>query len=194
MVLTMGEGSHTTAGTLAESLRDASLEALSAEAWQLEPPMPHERRAVLREEAALLIDRLLARVARGRGALEVASGELLCALAEGDTPGECLAQVAQHFIETWGEAPAERSSPSKKVLARDGGLCQVPGCSRAAVHAHHVRYRSQGGGDEPENEVGVCAAHHLHCIHRGWVRVRGTAPHGLIWELGARPRVESLWA
>ncbi len=32
--------------------------------------------------------------------------------------------------------------------------------------------------------VGLCAAHHLHGVHRGWVRVRGQAPEGLTWELG----------
>ena len=35
--------------------------------------------------------------------------------------------------------------------------------------------------------VSLCAAHHLHGVHRGWVRVRGQAPEGLTWELGVRP-------
>jgi hypothetical protein len=69
-------------------------------------------------------------------------------------------------------------------VERDRGFCQVPGCSRAAAHAHHVTFRSRGGGDEPENLVSVCAAHHLHGIHRGWIRVSGTAPDGLRWEVG----------
>src|SRR5512138_960155 len=46
--------------------------------------MPHERADVLRDEAALLVDRLLVRVARGAGALDVAIGEALAGLAEGD--------------------------------------------------------------------------------------------------------------
>ncbi len=62
----------------------SALDALALETWQLEPPMPHERSSVLRSEAALLIDGLLARVAPGRGALDVAMGEGLAALAEGD--------------------------------------------------------------------------------------------------------------
>jgi 5-methylcytosine-specific restriction endonuclease McrA len=58
--------------------------------------------------------------------------------------------------------------------------------TRTAAHAHHVLYRSHGGGDEPENLVALCAAHHLHGVHRGYVRVHGRAPDGLRWELGAR--------
>ncbi len=99
-------------------------------------------------------------------------------------PGECLEIIARHFIDTWKQALAERSTPHRRVLARDRGLCQVPGCSRAALHAHHVRYRSSGGGDEPENLVSLCAAHHLHGVHRGFIRVHGQAPDALCWELG----------
>jgi hypothetical protein len=33
----------------------------------------------------------------------------------------------------------------------------------------------------------LCAAHHLHGVHQGWVRVRGRAPEGLTWEQGVRP-------
>ncbi len=99
-------------------------------------------------------------------------------------PGECLEIIARHFIETWEAELGERSTPHRRALARDGGHCQVPGCSRAALHAHHVLYRSSGGRDEPENLVGICAAHHLHGVHRGYVRVRGRAPDRLRWELG----------
>jgi len=100
--------------------------------------------------------------------------------------GECLERIAGHFIDTWKPQLAERNTVQKRVLARDRGLCQVPGCSRAAAHAHHVQFRSLGGGDEPENLVSLCAAHHLHGVHRGWVRVRGHAPDGLRWQLGVR--------
>jgi hypothetical protein len=66
-------------------------------------------------------------------------------------------------------------------MARDRGWCQVPGCSRAALHVHHVRFRSHGGADVAANLVGLCAAHHLHGIHAGYLRVAGTAPHRLRW-------------
>jgi hypothetical protein len=102
-------------------------------------------------------------------------------------PGECLEIVAQHFVETWRPALAGRVTRHQRVLSRDGGFCQVPGCSRAAVHAHHLHYRSHGGGDEPDNRSSLCAAHHLHGVHRGYVRVSGSAPDRLTWELGVAP-------
>ncbi len=99
------------------------------------------------------------------------------------SPGECLAEIALHFVATWGTARKPTRNP---VLERDRGHCQVPGCSRPATHAHHVSYRSRGGGNERENLVSLCAAHHLHAVHRGWIRVRGRAPDGLEWQLGVR--------
>lgn len=100
------------------------------------------------------------------------------------SPGEALEEIAEHFVETWETALKERSTLHTRALARDRGLCQVPGCSRAAAHAHHVVYRSHGGGDELSNLTSTCAAHHLHGLHLGWIRVRGHAPHALVWELG----------
>jgi hypothetical protein len=70
---------------------------------------------------------------------------------------ECLLRVATHFIEAWRDLPQPRSTPQRRALHRDGHRCQVPGCSRAAVHAHHVRYRSRGGGDDVGNLVSLCA-------------------------------------
>ena len=95
--------------------------------------------------------------------------------------GEALRLVAEHFIDTYQEQLSERSTLQKRVIARDLGRCQVPGCSRAAIHAHHVRFRSHQGADAPENLTGLCAAHHLHGIHAGYLRVTGVAPHRLRW-------------
>jgi hypothetical protein len=100
------------------------------------------------------------------------------------TPEACLVRVAEHFIATWKPLLRGRRPRWAKVLERDQGFCQVPGCSRRADHVHHVRHRSLGGGDEPENLLSLCAAHHLHGVHRGWVRVAGRAPDGLVWGLG----------
>jgi hypothetical protein len=100
--------------------------------------------------------------------------------------GKCLAIVAWHFIETWKQPEEPRRTRSRKVRERDGGFCQVPGCSRHATHAHHVEFRSHGGGDEPENLVGLCAFHHLRCVHGGWLRVVGRAPDALTWILRGR--------
>jgi len=76
--------------------------------------------------------------------------------------------------------------PCTELDARLEAVAKVPGCSRAAVHAHHIIPRSQGGTDDPENLVSLCAAHHLHGIHGGRMRVTGTAPDKLVWEFGLR--------
>ena len=86
-------------------------------------------------------------------------------------------------IDTWQEAVSPPRTPQAKAIARDRGLCQAPGCSRAALHAHHVQFRSAGGGNELTNLTALCAAHHLVAVHRGYVRVRGQAPDGLRWEV-----------
>jgi hypothetical protein len=108
------------------------------------------------------------------------------------SPGECLVRIAEHFIEVWGPALQERPTPAKQVRDRDGGFCGAPGCSRAGGHGHHIEFRSAGGSDDPSNLVSVCAAHHLHGVHMGWVRVTGKAPDGLRWELGVRPGLPPL--
>jgi hypothetical protein len=97
--------------------------------------------------------------------------------------GKCLAIVAQHFIDVWGR-PVKPKSSSQRVRERDSWLCTVPGCSHAATHSHHVHFRSHGGHlTDPSNQTGVCTFHHLRCIHGGYLRVYGTAPDGLTWEL-----------
>jgi hypothetical protein len=146
--------------------------------------LEHEIEA--REEAQVCARRSLAVVAPRRVGVLVASAFEAAREAEGRwlRPGECLARVAAHFIQIWRAAAPKFRTRSHKVLARDGCMCQVPGCSRPAVHAHHVRRRSAGGSDEEWNLVALCAAHHLHGVHAGYIRVSGTAPDALIWELG----------
>jgi hypothetical protein len=101
--------------------------------------------------------------------------------------GKCLAIVAAHFIRTWSALVKPRKTRSRKVRDRDLGRCQVPGCSRGATHSHHVLYRSRGGSDDLDNQIGLCAFHHLRCIHGGWLRVLGRAPDELRWFLRGEP-------
>lgn len=100
--------------------------------------------------------------------------------------GTCLAIVAFHFLATWSGGPRRARTLSRRIRERDEGWCQAPGCSRRATHAHHIDYRSHGGSDDPENQVGVCAFHHLRCIHGGFLTVDGRAPDALTWRLGGR--------
>jgi hypothetical protein len=99
---------------------------------------------------------------------------------------QCLIAMAEHFLETWRAHLKQANTLQRRVRARDKHRCQVPGCSRAAVHAHHIISRSQGGTDDPENLVSLCAAHHLYGIHGGRMRVTGTAPDKLVWTFGLR--------
>ncbi len=94
--------------------------------------------------------------------------------------------MARHFLESWRPHVKKARTASQKVRERDRCRCQVPGCSRRAVHAHHVDWRSRGGGHEDENLVALCAFHHLRGVHDGYLRVRGLAPGALVWEVGPR--------
>jgi hypothetical protein len=100
-----------------------------------------------------------------------------------DTIEACL----HAFLRQWGREALDtmRKHP---ILTRDGWKCSVPTCSRRAqLHVHHLEARSRGGGNEGWNLGAVCAAHHLHGIHKGWIRVSGRAPDALIWEIGVQP-------
>ncbi len=63
--------------------------------------------------------------------------------------------------------------PHHEVLDRDHYRCQVPGCSRRSVEVHHIVFRSQGGTDDPQNLICLCAAHHRWGVHDGRLRVSG---------------------
>src|SRR5919109_3177983 len=106
------------------------------------------------------------------------------------SPGECFGKMCARFMEILRQ-PQGRMTRQKKVRERDGGLCRVPGCSRAADDVHHIIFRSKGGGHELENQVSVCAPHHR-AIHCGWIRVWGDAPDRLTWQLGVRPGLPPL--
>jgi hypothetical protein len=100
------------------------------------------------------------------------------------TTAEALVIMSRHFIDTYKEELKERNTPAKRARDRDRGWCTAPGCSRPAANSHHIRFRSHGGGDGPPNRTSLCLAHHLHGVHKGYIRVRGRAPDDLVWELG----------
>jgi hypothetical protein len=110
---------------------------------------------------------------------------------------EAFEAMIDHALMSWGAEDRElRRRMSKKyyaVLDRDDWRCVFPGCSsRKNLHVHHIRFRSNGGGDKPENLTTLCAFHHLRGVHGGTVRVRGAAPDGLLFELGLREGREPL--
>jgi hypothetical protein len=127
------------------------------------------------EDAAALLDDAIRRAM----ALSRARGEPPI------TPGEAFARVCDHFVEVWsvhGRPPAR--GRRARVLARCGGICEVPECSNAAHHLHHIIFRARGGPDEDWNLVGICPFHHLFAIHEGHMRVTGRAGECLVWEIG----------
>lgn len=96
----------------------ASLDVLAAQAFALEPPPPSELKDLMRDEAGLLLDGLLVRVARGRGALDVAIGEGLASLATGDHALRLgCSGIGDYARERLGIAP--RTAQAMARLARE---------------------------------------------------------------------------
>jgi len=54
---------------------------------------------------------------------------------------------------------AKKDKGTMKSLHAKGGLCVI--CGSRNVELHHVRFRSQGGSDVPENLVMLCSDCHL---------------------------------
>ena len=92
-----------------------------------------------------------------------------------------LALLEEWVLEHDGKAPRRPVDP---ILARDA-RCMAPGCtSRAQLEVHHLRYRSQGGSDAPDNLILLCAFHHRQGEHGGLASCRGKAPLDVVWRLG----------
>ena len=52
----------------------------------------------------------------------------------------------------------------RQVLGRDGWRCQICGAMQR-LQVHHLKFRSQSGGDEEQNLITLCAECHAR-IHR----------------------------
>ncbi len=86
---------------------------------------------------------------------------------------------------TWDDPRDCSRRPGDPVYRRDGFRCTAPGCTaRAAIHDHHVVFRSRGGSDSPANRVSLCATHHAALHERDTLAVAGCAPLDLTWRLG----------
>jgi hypothetical protein len=102
-----------------------------------------------------------AEIATGRGPMSVAPKTLETAL--------CDARVHRK-----GEPNRATIPPSvrREVLARDGHRCRTAGCGGAHfLDVHHVKARANGGTNDPDNLITLCAACHR-MIHD---RVDGSA-------------------
>ena len=120
-----------------------------------------------------------------RRQVERASGRL-------PSEGAAIEWMFDHAFEAWG-LKNRRVPREHRVFERDGWRCTAPGCSSYRnLHDHHIVFRAAGGSDDLGNRTTLCAWHHLRGVHAGRVRCRGTAPGGLVFELGLRPGREPL--
>ena len=108
--------------------------------------------------------------------------------------GEAFIRLHSIFFEKW-EKPLKRSewrtAAEKGVMMRHGGLCAVPGCTRAAQHSHHIIFESDDGPPDAWNKLAVCWCHHALCIHRGTMTVRGRGGEHLVWVFKGRDGTNS---
>ncbi len=81
------------------------------------------------------------------------------------------------------EVSGKRYRPAavdRYLLARSGGYCEVNGCNRRAVAAHHSKRFAFDPSHHPDDLVCACPEHHG-LAHKGLVRDESQDP--LIWEL-----------
>ena len=143
-----------------------------------------DRRRAVAEEAERL-DVLPVQIAsRARPSLRIAN--LLRRRHQGVPAWVGVLALLEEYACTWDTSPRRAGDATYE---RAGYRCEAPGCtSRRNLEAHHVRYRSHGGGSDPENLACLCRMHHQMGEHGGRARVRGRAPLGIVWRLGV-PRV-----
>src|SRR3954468_3825251 len=117
---------------------DTHLQALANAAAILDWPLPPERDEAVCHDAARIVDALFVRVARGRGALDIAVGEALDVLATGarvlDLGYSCVGDYAR---ERLGIA----ASTAQKMVRFARKLRERP-ILRAAVRAGEVTRRA----------------------------------------------------
>jgi hypothetical protein len=86
---------------------------------------------------------------------------------------QCDAQWIGDVDSSLVERARQEISPAtrRKVLHRDKGRCQVPGCrAHANLDVHHIRHRAHGGTNDMWNLITLCEAHHL-CHHEGTLAI-----------------------
>jgi 5-methylcytosine-specific restriction endonuclease McrA len=147
---------HVDDAAILASLLQRAVEA-AADAEQL--PLSHERYRVLVIEAC-------DRCGRTCGA-HAEVPDTIVREARCDCEVVDLREGETHGHTTHNIPPATRQA----VLSRDQGLCRVPGCTnRAHTVLHHVVFRSDGGGHDVYNLIGLCSAHHR-MLHAGYLGI-----------------------
>lgn len=85
------------------------------------------------------------------------------------------------------ENDAAEDECRKEVWRLYGRKCVVPGCKEAAVHQHHIVYRSQSKKlkYEPTNRAPLCQAHH-ELEHAGKITIHPRTADGELIVTGDR--------
>jgi len=95
-----------------------------------------------------------------------------------------LEALLDHALATWLRL-GRTASRYHRIYARDGWRCMIPGCmARRGLQAHHMHYRSHGGGEWGWNLLVLCVVHHKHFVHGGLIGISGEAPDGLVFDMG----------
>jgi 5-methylcytosine-specific restriction endonuclease McrA len=100
----------------------------------------------------------------GRMTVQTDAGERELSRAESERM-RCDAAVCEHGGRNTTTIPPR---VRRKVLARDKHRCRAPGCGRTRfLEVHHIKPRQNGGGNQPDNLVTLCAACHRLWHERG---------------------------
>jgi hypothetical protein len=94
----------------------------------------------------------------------------------------CDATIMGHVDDPDGRAhPTITPKKRKRIKARDGHRCRVPGCRATRyLDVHHIVHREDSGDDADENLLCLCRGHHrLH--HQGLLHISGRAPDALVF-------------
>jgi 5-methylcytosine-specific restriction endonuclease McrA len=114
-----------------------------------------------------------AEIATGRGAVPIAAKTLEAAL--------CDARVHRTGQKNRATIPP---SVRREVLARDGHRCRTAGCGGAHfLDVHHIKARADGGSNDPDNLITLCAA-----CHR---MIHDRADGGVVWPLRRDSRIDA---
>ena len=103
-------------------------------------------------------------------------------------PGTFLSFLCSAFWQTWKDS-FDSDVAYAGIYARDRFRCSSPVCPRRDITPHHLKYRSHGGTDDPDNVTSLCVYCHLEGIHAG--RIKAAAPASRIrWLIGGLLEVD----
>lgn len=118
----------------------------------------------------------------------VAEAEELASRIAGRALSPELALVAMMIgaEARYSEFERRKLAQRRRLQQKSRYRCAVPGCRRRrGLHAHHLVFRSHGGGNEDENLLMLCAFHHLRGVHEGRLRIQ-TRGRDYVFEMGIR--------